>query len=181
MLPGVRIDPYRRELRAWARALRKRLGKSDTSRARVEVIADYMSGELGFRGNTSDYHNPRNSYLPAVMDSRLGIPISLSVVYMAVAQLAGVLVEGVNLPGHFIVKHADVLFDPFHDGKVLTLADCAEILTGQGLELQAHHIAAASSRVIFIRTLANLLYSFEVADDTIQKQKVSQWIRLLSS
>jgi regulator of sirC expression with transglutaminase-like and TPR domain len=142
-------------------------------------MAQFFGRELGFRGNADDYYSARNSLLPCVMDSRLGIPISLSVLYMIVAGRASVIVEGINLPGHFVVRHGAILFDPFHEGRALTTRDCAEILSHQKLTLHPSHLQTAQPRLILIRILANLVYIFEKDKNEPFHDMVAKWIRLL--
>src|SRR5262245_47396466 len=72
--------------------------------ARVMALNDYLFGELRFVGNDQHYEDPRNSFLNEVIDRRTGIPITLALVYIEVARRAGVQVEGVNFPGHFLVR-----------------------------------------------------------------------------
>lgn len=85
--------------------------------------------EEGFRGNTHDYYSPLNSYLPAVLQSKKGIPISLALIYKAVAERLGLPVEGVNAPGHFLVRvragRDEMIVDPFRCGQVLSTAEAA--------------------------------------------------------
>src|SRR5437870_9559773 len=94
----------------------------------VQGLCRYLFHEMGFRSNPRDYYDPRNSYFNQVLERRLGIPISLSAVTMAIGQRAGMTIAGVGLPGHFIVKASDprqqILLDPFHGGRILSLADC---------------------------------------------------------
>src|SRR5262245_30790585 len=96
----------------------------------LRALHRYLFEEQGFRGNESDYYDPRNSFLNDVLERRSGIPITLSVVYMEVARRIGLRLEGVGLPGHFIVRvlrpEGDQLVDPFHAGALLTEADCQE-------------------------------------------------------
>src|SRR5213075_2308626 len=86
--------------------------------------------DLGFRGNQAEYDDPRNSYLNDVLDRRLGIPITLSIVYLAVATRCGVPLAGVSFPGHFLVRYAgvdleeEILIDSFHRGALLTPEQC---------------------------------------------------------
>ena len=178
-LPGVEIALYQKTLDKWADELKTRMSPHDSESARVATLAQLFGKELGFRGNEDDYYSARNSLLPCVMDTRLGIPISLSVLYMMAAQRASVLVEGINLPGHFVVRHGAVLFDPFHEGRVLTTRDCAEILSHQKLTLHPSHLQAAHPRLILIRILANLLYIFERDKNDSSHNMVATWIRLL--
>src|SRR5205823_9498396 len=82
----------------------------------------------GFVGNAADYADPRNSYLDDVLDRRLGIPITLSVVMLEVGRRCGLQLHGVGMPGHFLVGGGPgEWFDPFHDGARLDLAGCAAL------------------------------------------------------
>ena len=119
--------------------------------------------EQGFRCNRDDYYDPRNSFLNDVLERRLGIPITLSVVYIAVAAGAGVTVRGVGLPGHFLVQlehHGETrLLDPFNDGRCLDEADCRELVRqvhGESARLDARHLRPVTTREILIRMLTNL-------------------------
>jgi regulator of sirC expression with transglutaminase-like and TPR domain len=114
-----------------------------------------------------------------VLDSRKGIPISLTLVYMLVGQRAGAPVEGVNLPGHFLARHGSVLFDPFHQGRVLGRRDCEEILRRQNQRLEDWHLAAATPRQMLTRILANLLYVYHRRGNGPLYDRVKHWSNLL--
>ena len=122
-----------------------------------------MFDHLGFAGNTSDYYDPRNSFLTDVIDRRTGIPISLSVLYLEVSRRVGVLAQGVNFPGHFLVRvaieDAWLFLDPFSGGRALTPGDLETLLrktTTPDAVLEPSVIAAASKRQILSRMLVNL-------------------------
>src|SRR5262249_8446968 len=116
--PPEDVDAYLSELAASARELRTPL--RGLPQHQHEVLFRFLLPDLGLRGNARDYHDPRNSYLNDVIDRRTGLPITLTVVAMAVARRADLCVLGVGLPGHFIARAVDgensVLFDPFHGG-----------------------------------------------------------------
>ena len=179
MLRGFEPTAYRQRLAAWGAELARRLRRATTERQRVAIMADFLAGELVFTGNTDDYYNDRNSLLPCVLDSRKGIPISLTLVYMLVGHHADTPVEGVNLPGHFLARHGDVLFDPFHQGRILTRRDCEEILRRQNQRLEDWHLAAASPRQMLARILANLLYVYHRKGDGPQYARLKNWSHLL--
>lgn len=132
--------------------------------AAVEAFNHFMFEETGFAGNQLDYYNPANSFLNRVLDHRAGIPLTLSIVYMEVGRRAGLHVEGIGLPGHFIVRARErdavesMLVDPFH-GKVLGPEDCQdrldEIYGGQ-VALTEEHLRASTKREILVRLLMNL-------------------------
>lgn len=113
-------------------ALRRRLDEEPRPERAIMALNRYLFQEEGFHGNTEQYYDARNSYLNEVLDRRTGIPITLSTVYMEVARRAGLEVEGVGLPGHFVVRvqlpSRALLVDPFHDGSLLTERDCQERL-----------------------------------------------------
>jgi regulator of sirC expression with transglutaminase-like and TPR domain len=177
--PGVDIEPYQKIIDSWGDQLRSRLSIRDSDISRAIAMAQFFGKDLGLHGNEEDYYNARNSLIPCVMDSRLGIPISLSLLYMIVARRASFVVEGINLPGHFVVRHGVVLLDPFHEGRILTTSDCAKILSHQNRTLDEDHLRAAHPRLILIRMLANLLYIFQHEGNETLHTMVAQWIHLL--
>src|SRR5713101_5501637 len=128
--PNLDVEAHLNELAAMAHEVKSYLRGHLAHQ--VQGLCRYLFHEMGFRGNTRDYYDPRNSYLNQVLDRRTGIPISLSAVAMAVGQRAGLQVVGVGLPGHFIAKAVaedrEVLFDPFHGGRLLTPTDCQNLV-----------------------------------------------------
>jgi regulator of sirC expression with transglutaminase-like and TPR domain len=129
----------------------------------VAALNAYLFEEEGFHGNEEDYYDPRNSFLNDVLDRRTGIPITLSAVYIEVAQRAGIAADGVGLPGHFIVKvrtgGGDVLVDPYHRGRCLSEEDCQERLDriyGGRLRVDAAMLAPCGRKSIVARMLRNL-------------------------
>src|SRR4030095_15668079 len=97
----------------------------------VEILNQYLFEELGFEGNRRDYYDPANSCLNEVLTKRIGIPITLSLVYIEIARRLGRRVDGIGLPGHFIVQYRDpefsVFIDCFHRGRLLFAPECFEL------------------------------------------------------
>ncbi len=100
---------------------------------------------------------------------------------MMVAARAGMCIEGINLPGHFIARHGELYFDPFHRGRILTKTDCMAIMAKQNLSLQKSHLADATARQILVRVLANLLYVYDLKHDRESHARVNAWIRTLTA
>jgi regulator of sirC expression with transglutaminase-like and TPR domain len=126
-------------------------------------LREFLFHEEGFRGNAAEYYDPLNSCLDAVLDRKLGIPITLAVVVMEVGRRVNLKIEGIALPGHFVVSaaipNAPVLLDPFDGGAVLTPERASELVgraLGRRVELTDAHFAAAGKRQILARMLANL-------------------------
>jgi regulator of sirC expression with transglutaminase-like and TPR domain len=159
--PDLDVPAYLARLAALADDLRPRLGGSLARRA-VE-LTHFLFREQAFAGNADGYYDPRNSYLNDVLDRKLGIPITLSVVAAAVGGRSGLTVAGVGLPGHFIAKVVDgdeeVWFDPFNGGQFLDPAGCEELVTavtGQPFTLTPDATAATPPGLIVVRMLNNL-------------------------
>ena len=178
-LPGIETEHYQRKLEVWGRQLRRLTDSAISTRERVAILTNYLANDLGFRGNSEQYYDVHNSLLPSLIDSKLGIPISLAVLYIAVAARADIKIEGINLPGHFIVRHGDIFFDPFHRGKILMPSDCEAILRKQKLTFQPSYLEPATSRMILIRVLANLLYIFQDNGDEAQHERIAGWLKAL--
>jgi len=136
--------------------------------ARVMAVNAYLFGELGFAGNDHHYEDPRNSCLNEVLDRRTGIPITLALLYMEVARRAGVEVEGVNFPGHFLVRCRaprarpdidDLIIDAYHGGALLSERDLLRRYARDDDDAAndaARLLARAAKPQILMRMLLNL-------------------------
>lgn len=146
--------------------VRRRL-KSTSPQAALAHLHEVMFDELGFRGNSENYFAPANSYLPEVVATRRGLPITLALVYKYIGRELGLNVHGVNAPGHFLVavetcegrQQGLMLIDPFYGGMLLTHAEAlrrVELAIGQPLPLDRREFVTASHREWLCRILANL-------------------------
>src|SRR5574343_343572 len=121
--PELDLQGVLDEVDALARRLRDRVPADASGLHRIRLLHRYFFGELGFAGNVNHYHDPDNSYLHRVIQTRRGIPISLAVLYLELAAAAGLQAQGVSFPGHFLVKvrltSGEVVVDPF-TGEVLS-------------------------------------------------------------
>jgi len=120
-----------------------------------------------FSGNEAEYDDPRNSYLNDVLDRKIGIPITLSLVYQEVARRCGLPVVGVGFPGHFLSKYlttsGEILLDPYHRGAIVSLQECEEKLKaqfGEEAEFRPSYLAATTTKQTLTRMLNNLKGSF---------------------
>lgn len=161
--PQLEIGPYLDRLDQMARVAQDLLPSAGSPVQTIETINGVLFETFGFRGNTEDYYDPRNSFFNDVLDRRIGIPITLSTVYLEVCRRLKFPIVGVGMPGHFIVKYAgrtDELFlDPFNRGEILTRDDCRERILekyGDALEFNEHFLARVTNRQILWRMLNNL-------------------------
>lgn len=162
--PELDIEEYVGRVAALADRVRQQVGDRLEAGAVLAALNRVLYEEEGFEGNREDYYDPRNSYLNDVLDRKTGIPITLSVVYMEVARCVGLVVFGVGMPGHFLLKHYDIdgqqmFIDPFHSGRQLTAAECQvrmeEVYQGQ-LQLQPEFTNTVGKRQMLTRMLNNL-------------------------
>lgn len=162
--PLLDIEAYVRQVEQLARRVSALVRETGDPQQSIAAVNQVLFDEEMFRGNTVDYYNPRNSFLNDVLDRRLGIPITLALVYMEVGRRAGFPLLGVGFPGHFLLKHYEisgkaVLIDAFERGKIVTEADCQRRLDTQysgQLTLQPEFLMAVTRRQMLTRILNNL-------------------------
>jgi regulator of sirC expression with transglutaminase-like and TPR domain len=163
--PTLDIQRYLREIDAMAAAIRSEVDFSVEIRTMetIEKLNRFLFQTRGFRGNTEDYYDPRNSYLNEVLERRLGVPITLSLVFMEVGKRLGLRLEGVGMPGHFIVKclhnGSEVFVDPFNRGEILLEDECRKRLErqyGTGFQFSRSFLDSVNKHQILTRMLTNL-------------------------
>jgi regulator of sirC expression with transglutaminase-like and TPR domain len=161
--PDLDVESYLEKIDQLARRVRDRCRTGYSTRDILGQINWVLFVDAGLRANEEDYYDPQNSYLNQVLDRGLGIPISLSVVYWAVAERLGLALAGVNLPVHFMLRFDDEgltwFVDPFHAGAIYTRQNCqvrlSEIIQ-QPIVLSDSLAAPCAIRVVVLRMLRNL-------------------------
>ena len=161
--PTLDVDVTLEQLDRMAAIVRDRLPESRYPLRVIAVINHYLYEELGFSGNRQDYYDPQNSHLNQVLDRRLGIPITLALVYLAIAKRIDFPMMGIGMPGHFlirpVVEEMDVYVDAFNGGEVLFRQDCAALLQKlyqEPVTLRSEFLQPISNRQFLARMLANL-------------------------
>ncbi|HYI09470.1 MAG TPA: transglutaminase-like domain-containing protein [Thermoanaerobaculia bacterium] len=141
----------------------------------------------GYQGDTANYYDPRNAYLDEVIERKIGIPITLSIVFLHVAAKLGFTAFGVGLPGHYIVKVQfelnEVYVDPFHGGTTLTTAEIADLLrhmSGGATQLSPEHLRAWTGRETLVRVLGNLQSMWTRNGDPRKAQAARERMELLA-
>ena len=161
--PRMDLGHYREMFNRMVDDLRSRVDDIRYPLKVVQEINQYLFAEQNFSGNDHDYYDPRNSFITDVLDRRLGIPLSLSIVYMVIGDRLGFPMEGISFPGHFIIRpqHPDIeiFIDPYNKGEILFPEDCANKLTqlyGRVIPLQPEYLEPVGIRRILDRLLNNL-------------------------
>jgi regulator of sirC expression with transglutaminase-like and TPR domain len=194
--PRLDDERYLARLDAMGRAAQRRIDRTiaeggDASvLARVRALNAYLFEEEHFVGNREKYEDPRNSCLNEVLERRTGIPITLSLLYMEVAQRAGLHVDGVNFPGHFLVRCPDagvaatgIIIDPFHRGALLSEHDCRLLLqqhVGSEVAFDTSLLAPATRPQIIVRMLLNLKRIYVHMRSFPQARDVTEMLLALS-
>ncbi len=164
--PSLNRTHYRAMLDDMAAGF-KRNTERGTGRGRelIEGFNQYFFEDLGFTGNQDGYYDPDNSYINQVLDRRLGIPISLSAVYLLIARRLRIPVVGIGMPGHFLLQYNDSLFiDPFHKGRLLNRGECVQFLMNNGFGFHPGYLSPTPTRFMLVRMLTNLIQIYSTQD-----------------
>jgi regulator of sirC expression with transglutaminase-like and TPR domain len=192
--PYLDPDPYLARLDAMGDAARRRIEQhvaetnDESVLSRVTALNTYLFEEERFVGNREKYEDPRNSCLNEVMERRTGIPITLSLLYMEVAARAGLAVDGVNFPGHFLVRCPEtgsggIIIDPFHGGALLSEHDCRLLLqrhVGTEVAFDKSLLAPATRPQIIVRMLLNLKRIYVHMRSFPQAREITEMLLALS-
>ena len=161
--PDLDEGRYLRLLDRFAQGVQAGVPAGASPERRVGRINTYLFHELGFSGNQSDYYDPRNSFLNQVLDRRIGIPLTLSIVYIEVGRRCGLRVDGIGFPGHFLckvqVEGGELVVDPFHHGQLLGADELKRRLAsavGDEVKFDPRLLRPATARDILVRMLQNL-------------------------
>lgn len=183
--PDLDLEHWLGRIDALAGNLRQRIDPAANVPSRIAALNQYLFDELGFAPNADDFYDPRNSFLNDVIERRVGIPISLSLLYMAIGARIDLELCGVCFPGHFLVKckapEGTVVLDPYAGGMSLGLPDLQRRLREvRGGEVSRAIIAgllvASSKKEILVRMLRNLKAVYLRRHDLDRALAIMEWI-----
>lgn len=162
--PDLNISEYIQKLRAMGEDLKNSLSEVKNPTYLVSMLNEYMFDGLGFTGDNDDYYNPKNNFLNVVLDKKSGIPITLSIIYIQLANYIGLDLRPVGFPSHFLVKYSEeLILDPFNRGRLLTIEGLQEILDrnyGDSVEFSPDFLNEITPEQILIRICRNLKNSY---------------------
>jgi len=170
--PDLNVGRYLSRLDEMGALAREVIPEAEPLAVRLAALNRYLFGREGFRGNAAEYYDPRNSFLNEVLDRKMGIPLSLSAVYLEVGRRCGLRLEGISFPGHFLVRAGDseddVIVDPFHEGALLSAEDCQKrldrVYEGK-VKLEPEMLEPVGPRPMLERLLRNLKSIYVRAED----------------
>ena len=186
--PDLNVGRYLLRIDEMGARAREAVPEQEPLSVRLSALNRYLFAQEGFRGNSAEYYDPRNSFLNDVIDRKMGIPISLSAVYIEVGRRTGLLLDGVGFPGHFLVKAKDeegeIVADPFHAGKLLSAQDCQKRLDrvyGGKIKLEASMLEAVGPRQMLVRMLRNLKAIYVRGEDYLRALRALELLLLLDA
>ena len=179
--PRINVDGELFTFQRLAGSISSKFLDGDDPLYAMNTLSEALFDDVGFHGNTEDYYDPRNSYLNQVLQRRTGIPVTLAVVYMEVGRRLKVPLLGVGMPGHFLVRHAEIdnLFvDPFHGGYLLSADECREMLEARAegpFKWDDSLLEPVSNRQILARIIRNLKAIYMYDEDYVRALVVSDF------
>jgi regulator of sirC expression with transglutaminase-like and TPR domain len=181
--PTLDVAHYHEQLDTMAHEVRDRIGLRASGEETVNALNRYIFTEQGFKGNTKNYYEVENSYINCVIDRRVGIPISLSVVYLLIGQRLALPLLGIGMPGHFLVKYESdrykIFIDCFNGGALLTEKNCARFLTEAGYGFDDKYLQKSPVRAILSRMVKNLLAIYAKMDEPVKTARLTKFIEIL--
>ena len=181
--PTLRVDLYRRKLDQMARTAFEDIRYAIDAYEKMNLLLYYVFYSEGFSGSEKDYTDPYNSFIHRVMDRKKGLPLSLAVIVLFLAERLDLPFSGVNMPMHFILKFegdTDAVFlDPFQKGREITLSQCRYFLKMNGLEVLDDHFSEASGIDILSRYIRNLINGYRKSGDEIRMRRLKRLLDLL--
>jgi regulator of sirC expression with transglutaminase-like and TPR domain len=178
--PDIDVKKYIEMLDLMALDLKKRIYPRENLVEIINAVNRYIFREKGFRGNRENYYDPDNSYINRVMERKLGIPISLSVVYILIGRRANLPVYGVGLPAHFVVRYefngVEIYVDVFNSGRLMTRDDCIKLIGSSGYSYREEYFRRADSLNIIERMIRNLVIAYS---NSGERERAGQLMEVL--
>jgi regulator of sirC expression with transglutaminase-like and TPR domain len=173
--PEIDVAHYQSQIDALAGEVGSRMRPEAGAIENVRAMSTFLVDELGFHGCRQDnFYDPDNSYINRVLERRIGIPISLSVVYLLIARRISLPLHGVSFPAHFLVKYqqegTEFFIDPFGGGQILDVTECRRMLVALGIEERPEYFDPAPARVIIARLIRNLSEIYRKVDPTVSSE-----------
>lgn len=181
----LEVKEYIEQLNYYAVELKEKLSSVTDETEILQRMITFFSEEKSFIGNKDDYYSEENHYINRVLDTKIGIPITLCVVYLLVGERINLPLKGIGLPGHFILRFSfgssHIYFDPFNAGKILSRKDCESIVNNLGFNFTEEYLLPVSNKQILERMLRNIILTLEKKQDNDRIETIRQFIDTLNS
>ncbi len=162
--PDLDVDEYIKKINRIGKSLKESISDIKNPTYLISMLNEHLFENLGFSGDDDDYYNPKNNFLNEVIDKKVGLPITISILYVEIAKFVGLDLKVVGFPGHILVKYnEEIILDPFYDGRLLDVDDLQDILDanfGGQLEFKPEFLDEINQEQILIRLTRNLKNSY---------------------
>lgn len=177
---ATNMGRYRRMLDDLAEEVRQYM-KAEGNPSEMRAMSYVLHEKHRFRGNRDRYYEAENTYLNCVLERKVGVPITLSLLYLLIGKRLDLRIYGVALPGHFIIRWQENFYDPFNHGRLLNEAACKQMVEDRGQEFRAEHLNAASPIQVLSRMLMNLARVYEIEEDRPRLARVRKYLQALGA
>jgi regulator of sirC expression with transglutaminase-like and TPR domain len=162
--PDLNLDEYIQKINHIGKSLKESISDVKNPTYLISMLNEHLFENLGFSGDDDDYYNPKNNFLNEVIDKKIGLPITISILYVEIAKFIGLDLKIVGFPGHILVKYnEEMILDPFYDGRLLDVDDLQDILNanfGGELEFLPEFLDEVKPEQILVRLARNLKNSY---------------------
>ncbi len=162
--PNLDVDEYIKKINRIGKSLKESISDIKNPTYLISMLNEHLFENLGFSGDDNDYYNPKNNFLNEVIDKKIGLPITISILYVEIAKFIGLDLKIVGFPSHILVKYnEEMILDPFYDGRLLDVDDLQDILDanfGGQLEFKPEFLDEVKSEQILVRLTRNLKNSY---------------------
>jgi regulator of sirC expression with transglutaminase-like and TPR domain len=176
--PATRMDKYRSVIDDLVAEIRIQMAREGNPSA-IRAVSHVLHEKFGFRGNREHYFDSDNTYINRLLDRKLGVPITLSLLYLILGKRLDVPIFGVALPGHFIVGWQGKYFDPFNRGRPLKEEDCAKLVESHNQDFHQQYLMPATPHQVMGRMLRNLIRVYEKEEDHTRVARVTKYLNAL--
>ncbi len=177
---AVNMERYRKMLDDMAAEVKLQMTREGTP-SEIRAISYVLHEKHRFRGNRDRYYEAENTYLNCVLDRKVGVPITLSLLYLLLGRRLDMRIHGVALPGHFIVRWQENFYDPFNHGRLLNEAACKQMVEDRGQEFRPEHLNPATPIQVLSRMLMNLARVYEIEEDRPRLARVRKYLQALGA
>jgi len=162
--PDLDVDEYIKKINRIGKSLKESISDIKNPTYLISMLNEHLFENLGFSGDDDDYYNPKNNFLNEVIDKKIGLPITISILYVEIAKFIGLDLKIVGFPSHVLVKYnEEMILDPFYDGRLLDVDDLQDILDanfGGQLEFKPEFLDEVKAEQILVRLTRNLKNSY---------------------
>ncbi len=174
------MAPYRAMLDQMAEEVRDQMGREGNP-SEIRAVSAVLHEKYRFRGNRDRYYEAENTYLNRVLERRVGVPLTLSLVYCFLGKRLGLNIQGVALPGHFIVCWNAQFYDSFNQGRLLDENACKQIVETRGQEFRREQLNPATPRQVLNRMLMNLARVYEIEEDRQRLARIRLYLQAINA